>query len=296
MIKINPAESTVAMVHRYMLGSVAPRPIAFASTIDKDGIPNLSPFSFFNAFGANPATLVFSPSRRGRDNTTKHTLENIKEVPEVVINTVNYSIVQQMSLASTEYPKGVNEFIKSGLSPIPSEMIKPFRVKESPVQFECKVVDIIETGNQGGAGNLVICEILLIHIDEAILDENESIDPNKIDLIGRHGGDYYCRASGKSLFVVEKPLLKLGIGIDTLPEKIKHSQYLSGNDLGKLGNIENLPCTEEIEEFTSEYYLGKTLNQRSESEERQRVVTNVAKHLLEENKVNEALMVLLGYL
>lgn len=293
---IDPSKSTVPHVHRILQGAVAPRPIAFASTVDESGNPNLSPFSFFNVFGANPPTLVFSPSRRGRDNTTKHTLDNLREVPEVVINMVNFAIVQQMSLASTEYPKGVNEFVKSGLTAIESERIKPFRVKEAPVQFECKVLDIIETGDKGGAGNLVICDVVLIHVDDDILDEKGSIDPNKIDLVGRHGGDYYCRASGDSLFVVEKPLQKLGIGIDRLPEKIRFSHYLSGNDLGKLGNLELLPGEEEIEKFSMEYYLGKTLNQRQDSEERQRVVTNVAKNLLEENHVQEALMVLLCYL
>lgn len=296
MAIIDPKKSTVPEVHRAMLGAIAPRPIAFASTIDQHGMPNLSPFSFFNAFGANPPTLVFSPSRRGRDNTTKHTYDNLKEVPEVVINTVSFDIVQQMSLASTEYPKGVNEFEKSGLTPIPSELIKPFRVKESPVQFECKVNRIIETGTGGGAGNLVICEILLIHIADEVLDEHGLIDPNKIDLVGRHGGDYYTRTSGKALFVVEKPLQKLGIGIDALPEKIRNSTYLSGNDLGKLGNIESFPSKEDVESYKMNSFLEKTLNQRVESEERIRVVTNVAKNLLEENKPVEALKVLLGFL
>lgn len=285
MIQINPKVTSVPEVHRTLLGAIGPRPIAFASTVDKDGNPNLSPFSFFNTFGANPATLIFSPSRRGRDNTTKHTLENLKEVPEVVINVVNYSMVEQTSLSSTEYAKGVNEFIKAGFTPIPSETIKPFRVKESPVQFECKVVNIIETGDQGGAGNLVICEVLLIHLNPGILDKNGVIDQHKIDLVGRLGRDYYCRASGDALFTVEKPLQKLGIGIDQLPEKIRFSEYLTGNDLGKLGNIEKLPNEEEIDNFIKIEKLN--LDGRTSIAK--------AKELLAIDKVNEALMLLMAF-
>jgi len=205
MLKIDPKSTSLLKLQGYILGAVAPRPIAFASTIDKKGNPNLSPFSFFNAFSANPPVCIFSPSRRARDNTTKHTFENVKEVGEVVINAVNYDLVHQASLTSTEYPKGVNEFIKAGLTPVPSEIVKPFRVKESPVQMECRVRDIIELGNEGGAGNLVICEILLIHISEDVLDEKGNIDPQKIDLVSRMGGNWYCRASGDALFEVEKP-------------------------------------------------------------------------------------------
>jgi flavin reductase (DIM6/NTAB) family NADH-FMN oxidoreductase RutF len=245
-IKIDPFSLPIPQLHKLLLGSIAPRPIAFASTIDSDGNPNLSPFSFFNAFGVNPTTLIFSPSRRGRDNTTKHTYENIKEVPEVVINVVNFDMVHQASLASTEYPKGVNEFIKAGFTPLPSETIKPFRVKESPVQFECKVRQVIETGSGGGAANLVICEVNMIHVHEDILDENGVPDPNKIKLVGRHTGDFYVKAFGESLFEVEKPLARLGIGIDILPDKIKCSKILSGNDLGQLGNMEALPSEIEI--------------------------------------------------
>jgi flavin reductase (DIM6/NTAB) family NADH-FMN oxidoreductase RutF len=285
MIQIDPYNTPVPKVHQILLGSVAPRPIAFASTVDKDGNPNLSPFSFYNAFGVNPTTLIFSPSRRGRDNTVKNTYENLKEVPEVVINSVNYSLVQQASLASTEYPKGVNEFIKAGLTPVPSEKVKPFRVKESAVQFECKVRQIIETGDQGGAANLIVCEILLIHIDESILDETGNIDLNKIDLVGRMGGDYYVRASGEALFTVEKPLQKLGIGIDALPDKIKHSPFLSGNDLGQIGNLETLPAETEIQEFNSADYKGKYKDEKE--------LANAARKLLAKNKVAEALKLLM---
>ena len=286
MITLDPKKESIPKIHHTLLGGIAPRPIAFASTVDAKGNPNLSPFSFFNAFGANPATLIFSPARRGRDNTTKHTLDNLKEVPEVVINAVSYSMVQQASLASTEYPRGVNEFIKAGFTAIPSEKIKPFRVKESPIQFECKVQQIIETGPNGGAGNLVICEVLLIHLDEMILDANQMIDPDKIDLVGRMGGDFYCRASGKALFKVEKPLQRLGLGIDKLPDKIKFSHLLSGNDLGRLGNIEAFPSDSDIESYR---------NSHPELNTADGVIT-FAKKLLDNNQAEEALMALMAFL
>jgi len=246
MLKINPQEIPSAELHHRILDTVVPRPIAFASTIDDDGNPNLSPFSFFNAFGVNPTTLIFSPGRRGRDNTTKHTYENLRLVPEVVINTVTYDMVQQVSLASTDYPKGVNEFIKAGFTMLPSEAVRPFRVKESPVHFECRVRDIIETGNLGGAANLVICEILLMHVDERILDEKGRVVPDKLRAVGRMGRDYYTKAYGEAIFEVEKPLARLGMGIDALPEKIRHSSLLTGNELGQLGNVEKIPGDHEI--------------------------------------------------
>ena len=295
MIKIDPKSTTVPAVHKTLLGAIGPRPIAFASTVDAKGNPNLSPFSFFNAFGVNPTTLILSPSRKGRDNTTKHTYDNLKEVPEVVINAVNYNMVEQMSLSSTEYAKGVNEFVKAGFTPIPSERIKPARVKESPVQFECKVRDIIETGDQGGAGNLVICEILLIHVDEAVLDANGNIDPHKIDLVGRLGGDFYCRASGDAVFMVEKPLQKLGIGIDQLPDYIKLSDYLSGNDLGKFGNIETLPLPEEINGYKASDSFQKLKIMLAKASDEKQAVYYYAKNLLEQSKVQEALKILMSY-
>ena len=286
MKKIDPYNIPNPAVHQYLLGAIGPRPIAFASTVDKDGNPNLSPFSFFNAFGVNPTTLIFSPSRRGRDNTTKHTYENLKEVPEVVINVVTFAMVEQTSLSSTEYPRGVNEFVKAGFTPLPSETIKPFRVKESPVQFECKVRDIIETGTGGGAANLVVCEVSLIHVDESVLDEDGKIDQHKIDLVGRMGGNFYSRSS-LGLFEVEKPLQKLGIGIDNLPEKIRFSDQLTGNELGKLGNIESLPSVEEAEAYattnTAVAGLIGTTN-----------VLNTAKELLSAGKTKEALMLLMA--
>lgn len=204
-MQIDPTDIAVPKLHHLILGAVAPRPIALASTLDKYGNPNLSPFSFFNAFGVNPTTLIFSPSRRGRDNTTKDTYENVKKVPEVVINVVTKELVELANLSSTEFPPKVNEFLETGLTMVPSMKVKPFRVKESPVQFECKVRQVIETGDKGGAGNLVICEILMIHVDDSILDEHGVIDPNKIRLVGRMGGDHYVEAFGPALFDLKKP-------------------------------------------------------------------------------------------
>jgi flavin reductase (DIM6/NTAB) family NADH-FMN oxidoreductase RutF len=247
MLTIEPGKIATHLLHSHLLASIAPRPIAFASTIDKDGQPNLSPFSFFNVFGVNPPIAIFSPARRVKNNSIKHTLENAAETGEVVINVVNYSMVQQMSLASTEYAKGVNEFVKAGFTAEESVMVKPFRVKESPVQLECKVKDIIYTGTEGGAGNLIVCEILLVHIHENILDEQGKIDQHKIDLVGRLGADWYVRASGNALFEVAKPLTTMGIGVDSLPESIRLSSILTGNDLGQLGNVERIPTQEEAQ-------------------------------------------------
>ncbi len=247
-ISILPSEVSTAELHGYLLGAVGPRPIAFASTVDGAGNPNLSPFSFFNVFSANPPVLIFSPARRVRDNTTKHTLKNILKTKEVVINIVNYDMVQQVSLASTDYPEGVNEFKKAGFTMLRSDLVRPFRVGESPVQLECKVTKVEALGENGGAGNLVFSEVLKIHIKETILDETGTIDPYKIDQVARMGGNWYTRAR-EGLFEVQKPLSSLGIGVDRIPESIRNSQVLSGNDLGMLGNIEVIPAQEEIEEF-----------------------------------------------
>ena len=240
MITIDPLAVTTGKLHGLLLGAVGPRPIAFASTIDSESYPNLSPFSFFNVFSANPPILIFSPARRVRDNTTKHTLENAKATREVVINVVNYSIVQQMSLSSTEYPAGVNEFIKSGLTMVASEKVKPYRVGEAPVQFECEVNEVIPLGEEGGAGNLIICKVLLMHIREDILDGNDQIDQYKIDQVARMGGNWYTRAN-MGMFEVPKPLKNMGMGVDALPEAIKNSKVFTGNDLGKLANVEKIP-------------------------------------------------------
>lgn len=292
MIKVTPGEVKTAQLHAYLLGAVAPRPICFASTMDAEGQPNLSPFSFFNVFGSNPPTLVFSPSRRVRDNTIKHTLENIYATREVVINVVSYAMVQQASLSSCEFPKGVSEFEKSGFTPVASEKIKPFRVQESPVQMECVVRDIIETGQGGGAGNLVICEPVLLHINENILDASGKIDPQKIDLVARMGADYYCRASGDAVFEVEKPNLKIGIGVDALPPGIRNSQILTGNNLGQLGNVSELPA---IDATFNDDHLKNIIQYYSiNPDEMEKELHSYAKQLLAQNKVSEAWQVLLA--
>lgn len=287
MLRIDPSTYPNQKLHKILLGGVAPRPIAFASTIDKKGQVNLSPFSFYNAFGVNPTTLIFSPSRRGRDNTTKHTLENILKVPEVVINAVNYDMVQQMSLSSTEYPKGVNEFIKSGLTPIDSIVVKPPRVKESPLQFECKVREVIDTGGQAGSANLVICEIVMIHLNESLLDEKGNIDTDKIDLVGRLGGDFYARTVGDAKFKVPKPLSEIGIGVDQLPDHIRLSKYLTGNELGTLGNLKELPNADEIKN-AARLFPDLDLNIISEKD-----LNMKAKQLIAEDKPFEALKLLM---
>ncbi|MFC4723144.1 flavin reductase family protein [Geojedonia litorea] len=248
MISLNPTDLSTGKLHSYLLSAVAPRPIALASTIDKDGRPNLSPFSFFNVFSANPPILIFSPSRRVRDNTVKHTLTNVKAVNEVVINVVSYDMVQQVSLSSTEYAEGINEFDKSGLTMLKSELVKPFRVAESPVQFECKVNDVIALGAEGGAGNLVICEVVKLHISKDVLDGDDQIVQEKLDLVARAGGNYYNRAK-KGFFEVPKPNQKIGIGVDNMPHEVKNSMVLTGNDLGMLGNIEALPTKEAVTDF-----------------------------------------------
>ena len=289
MITIDPKSIETAKLQGYLQSSVGPRPIAFASTMDAKGNPNLSPFSFFNVFSANPPILIFSPARRVRDNSIKHTLINAEATREVVINVVNYNIVQQTSLASTEYADGVDEFIKSGLTPIASEVVKPFRVKESPVQFECKVTQIIPLGTEGGAGNLVLCEVVRIHIDESVLDENGAIDQHKIDLVSRLGGNWYSR-SNQGLFEVPKPLSTLGIGVDAIPDFIKESTVFDGNDLGILGNIEALPTKEEVTIFVKQNFAVKGVL----SSDDELKVHLEAKKYLDSNDVFSAWKVLLA--
>lgn len=243
---IDPTTISQPDLHAYLLSAVAPRPICFASTIDSAGNVNLSPFSFFNVFSSSPPLMIFSPSRSGRDNSLKHSHQNVKEVPEVVINIVDFNIVEQMSLSSTAYEKGVNEFLKSGLTPIPSEKVKPPRVAEAPVSFECTVDRVIELADTPGAGNLVFAKVELIHINEKYLDEHGKLDPKRLDLVGRMGGSWYSRASGDSLFEIPKPIRSKGIGVDQLPESIRDSEVLTGNNLGRLGNLEKLPDNDEI--------------------------------------------------
>ena len=283
--------STAERQH-YLLHIVAPRPICFASTIDKEGNVNLSPFSFFNLFSYNPPIVIFSPSRRGRDNTTKHTLQNILEVPEVVINIVTYDIIQQTSLTSCEYPKGTNEFIKAGLTEEPASLIKPPMVKESKVKMECKVIEVKPLGSEGGAGNLVICEILRMHFDDSILDGNKKIDQRKINLVARLGADWYCKVDETNLFHVPKPNTELGIGIDSLPESIRNSNILSGNDLGQLANVNELPV---IDGYYDDPQLKQIILYYSiNPEEMEKELHMYAKKLLAEGKLREAWQVLLS--
>ncbi|MDQ2772579.1 MAG: flavin reductase family protein, partial [Bacteroidota bacterium] len=260
---LTPADLTPAQWHPFLVGAVAPRPVAFASTIDAEGRVNLSPYSFFNAFSSNPPILVFSPANRVRDNTQKHTLQNVREVPEVVINICDFALVEQMSLSSTEYAKGINEFTKAGLTELASELVRPPRVAEAPAAFECVVEQIIELGQNNGAGNLIICRVVRAHFrQDILLPDATGIDPFKLDAVARLGGDWYCRASGASLFEVAKPNRHIGIGIDQLPEHIRNSNVLTGNELGRLANIERdaLPTLEQVEEFKTEPMVAYLLN------------------------------------
>lgn len=283
MLTLDPKELSIPVLQKYLQNAIAPRPICFASTITKNGEPNLAPFSFFNIFSSNPPIAVFSPAYSGRTGAPKDTLLNVLEIPEVVINVVNYEMVQQTSLASSPFAKGVNEFIKAGFTPLASDLVSPYRVKESPVQFECKVIEVKELGKAGGAGNLVICEIIRIHINKSVLNAENNIDTKKIDLVARMGDNWYCRASGDALFEVQKPITSIGIGIDQIPQPIRNSNILTGNNLGLLGSVEQIPSGEEVAAFK------KTLKSFSSEEEQHRY----AQSLLHANKVKEAWMVLL---
>ncbi|WP_411030355.1 flavin reductase family protein [Spongiimicrobium sp. 3-5] len=289
MISILPSEVSTAQLHGYLLGAIAPRPIAFASTMDEHGRPNLSPFSFFNVFSANPPVMIFSPARRVRNNTVKHSLENVLKTKEVVINVVNYDIVQQMSLASTEYAKGENEFIKAGLTMLKSDMVKPHRVAESPVQFECKVTKVEALGKEGGAGNLIFSEVLKIHVSESVLNSKGAIDQYKIDLVARMGGNWYSRAN-KGMFEVPKPLTSKGIGVESIPANIRLSKVLTGNDLGMLGNVESIPSLEEIKKFVMSSVAIKTVVSADDEEQLHRL----AQEYLLNNEVLSAWKVLLA--
>ncbi len=294
MLSIDPKEIKLGQLHAYLSGAIAPRPIALVSTVDENGEDNLSPFSFFNVFSANPPIAIFSPARRVRDNTVKHTYENVKAKPECVINIVNYDIVQQMSLSSTEYPKGVNEFVKSGLTPTPSDVVSAKRVAESPIQLECIVKDEIDLGDGGGAGNLAISEIVRIHINENVLDEMGRIDPVKIDQVARLGGDWYCRAKD-SLFEVAKPLERMGMGVDQLPADIRLSKILTGNHLGQLGNTEKMPDETEVNEYKLTELSELFLDNDGDGIALEEALHRHAANLLNQGKVNEAWMTLLSY-
>lgn len=295
MVSIDPKDLPVQKLHLYLLGAIGPRPIAFASTVDAEGKPNLAPFSFFNVFSANPPILIFSPARSGRTNTTKDTYNNVKVVPEVVINVVNYDIVHQMSLASSPYAPGVNEFEKAGFTALKSDSVKPFRVAESPVQFECKVNEVIELGTEGGAGNLIICEVLKIHMHDEVLDSNGMIDQQKIDLVARMGGDWYSRANAESMFEITKPISTCGIGFDALPVDIKSSKVLSGNNLGHLAGIEKIPDETNVNEYKllelSDLFVSLEDNPLALEEE----LHKRAQSLLDENKLEEAWLTLLSF-
>jgi len=285
LLTIYPNKIETSLLHSYLLSAVAPRPIALASTLDENDNPNLSPFSFFNVFSANPPILIFSPARRVRNNTTKHTFENVKQTKEVVINVVNFDIVHQTSLSSTEYEKGVNEFTKAGFSMLKSETVKPFRVAESPVQFECKVNQIIELGNKGGAGNLIICEVVCMHLNNNVLDKNGMIDQIKLDLVARAGGSYYSRAKN-TFFEIPKPLQSKGIGVDLLPETIKNSSVLTGNNLGMLGNVDRIPAQDDVDKFIKDNpkFIGIKLNEKHK----------FAQDFLKNNEIDSAWKVLLS--
>ena len=295
MVSIDPKDLPVQKLHQYLLGAIGPRPIAFASTVDAVGKPNLAPFSFFNVFSANPPILIFSPARSGRTNTTKDTYNNVKVVPEVVINVVNYDIVHQMSLASSPYAPGVNEFEKAGFTALKSDSVKPFRVAESPVQFECKVNEVIELGTEGGAGNLIICEVVKIHIHDEVLDSNGMIDQQKIDLVARMGGDWYSRANAESMFEITKPISTCGIGFDALPVDIKSSKVLSGNNLGHLAGIEKIPDETNVNEYKllelSDLFVSLEDNPLALEQE----LHKRAQSLLDENKLEEAWLTLLSF-
>ena len=292
MLTLNIKSLSPAKVQNYLQHAIAPRPVCFASTIDAAGNVNLSPFSFFNLFSSNPPILIFSPARRVRDNTTKHTLQNVHEVKEVVINIVDFDMVQQVSLASCEYPKGTNEFIKAGFTPEKASIVSPPMVKESKIKLECKVQEIKPLGTEGGAGNLIICEVLCMHIDESILDDNKQIDQTKMQHIARLGGDWYCRVDNTNLFKLSKPNTQLGIGIDALPESIRNSNILSGNNLGQLANVHEMPIMQaafedDVLKNIIQYFSINPVEMETE-------LHRHAKKLLDDGKVQEAWQVLLA--
>lgn len=292
MLTLKTAELSPLDIQNYLQHAIAPRPICFASTIDKEGNVNLSPYSFFNLFSSNPPIIVFSPARRVRDNTTKHTLQNIIDVPEVVINIVDYDMLQQTSLSSCEYPKGINEFEKAGFTEEKASLIKPPMVKESKIKLECKVNQVIPLGNEGGAGNLVIAEILVIHLDESILNADQKIDQKKLDLVARLGGNWYTRANASNIFEVEKPNLKLGIGFDHLPDSVKRSRFLSGNELAQLANVSELPF---IDPTFGDDKLKNIIQYYSlNPDDMETELHKYAKELLQIGKVQEAWQILLA--
>ncbi|MDB5247373.1 MAG: flavin reductase family protein [Segetibacter sp.] len=283
----NLSDLTTVEKQYYLQHVVAPRPICFASTVDKEGKVNLSPFSFFNMFSSDPPVVIFSPSRRVRDNTTKHTLQNLAEVPEVVINIVTYDMVQQTSLASCEYPKGIDEFVKAGFTKEAATIVSPPMVKESKAKLECRVLEIKSLGTQGGAGNLVICEVICLHLDDSLLTDEKKFDQTKLELVARLGGDWYCKVSKDNLFIVAKPNVQLGIGIDALPDALRNSAILTGNHLGKLANVQQIPALDPA--FNDEILKTPFFTEGDIEMKRHRFVAG----LLDENKVNDAWQILI---
>ncbi|MBK9147241.1 MAG: flavin reductase family protein [Flavobacteriales bacterium] len=294
-LRFDPKELSIGALHGHLVGAIGPRPIALASTIDAQGRPNLSPFSFFNVFGANPPLMIFSPARRGRDNTTKHSYHNVKAVPEAVINVVTYAMVQQISVASGEFPEGVNEFEKSGLTAIASEKVRPSRVKESPVQFECRVQQVIETGTGGGAGNLVLCEVVMIHVDEKVLDAEGRIDQRRIDLVGRMGGHFYARAHGDALFELAQPNTHYGVGVDALPAEARLSIILTGSELGQLGAALSVPDETAVNEYKLTELSDTFIALQEKPQELMTVLHRHAQALLAQGRIEEAWKTLLSF-
>lgn len=292
MLTVDPKTTPTADLHQYLLGAVAPRPIAFVSTISENGTPNLAPYSFFNAFSSNPPIVIFSSNRRVRDNTTKHTLGNIREVDEVVINMVSHSIARQMTIASIEYDEEVSEFDKAGFTPVPSDLVKPFRVKESPVQMECKVREIISLGDEGGAGNLMVCEVVRMHIEEGVLDENGRIDPQKIDLMARMGRAFYCRASGPNVFPIVQPVNQLGIGFDGLPGHVRQSSILTGNQLAEMAALMALPDEATIAAQKADPRVMDAL--AGNQQDRDTHLHRYAQELIDQGEVEKALAVVMA--
>jgi flavin reductase (DIM6/NTAB) family NADH-FMN oxidoreductase RutF len=290
---ILPSELSIPDLQRTLQFAVGPRPIALVSSINREGHVNLSPFSFFNLFSSNPPILVFSPARRVRDNSTKDTLNNVLEVPEVVIHAVSHAMVEQTSLSSTEYARGINEFTKAGFTQVESSYVAPPRAAEAPVALECRVNDVVALGEGPGAGNLVICEVLAIHINDNVLDEDGRLDQDRLDLVGRLGGDWYVRAHGDALFEVEKPLASKGIGVDALPRSVRLSTVLTGNDLGKLGNVELLPLQSDVEEFMQHHRIQSIFRQYADPIERREALHQYAKEQLDKGKVHKAWKALL---
>ena len=290
---IDPSSISQQDLHGILLTAVAPRPICFASTIDASGNVNLSPFSYFNVFSSNPPVLIFSPARSGRDNTHKHSYLNVKEVPEVVINIVNHAIVEQMSLSSTAYDRGVNEFTKAGLTEVPSEIVKPPRVGEAPVSFECTVQQTIELAEEPGAGNLIIAKVERIHLNEDYLTDGQ-LDTQKLDLVGRMGGSWYVKASGEALFEIPKPIRTKGIGVDALPVGIRESEVLTGNNLGRLGNLESLPNKDEVDAIKQDDEVRMMVKKVGrESEKLKNQLHWLAQRILSEGDTNRAMTILM---